>query len=185
LEQESESPLSQAVTERLFFEEVQVGQVWISKPRLVCAEDVRQFAILTGDQDPLHTDPAYAAETPYGQLIAHGLLGMSLLAGLSSECPPMRNFALSEVRDWQFRRPIFLGDSVNAEVEITSMRPRGRRCGEIAWNRRLRNQIGEIVQSGTFVTLVACRAPNQRARPIPPKSELSPISVHSISEELA
>jgi 3-hydroxybutyryl-CoA dehydratase len=145
------------VEDLLYFEDLKVGQVWTSPARVVSSSDVAQFAHLTGDFDPLHTDPEFAADSPYGRPIAHGLLGLSLLAGMSSDCPRLKTFAFTEIRDWQFRRPIFFEDSITAEAEVASLRPRGRRCGEVIWARRLRNQLGEIVQHGTLVTLVACR----------------------------
>ncbi len=151
------------VEEPLFFEDLSVGQIWFSAPRIITKEDVLQFAELTGDRDPLHVDAAFASSTPFGKPIAHGLLGLSFLAGMSSTCPRVNNFALSQIRDWQFRRPIFFGDTVTAEAEVQELQPRGRRCGEVTWIRRLRNQLGELVQSGIFVTLVVCRQPTKRS----------------------
>ncbi len=153
-----------SVEEPLYFEDLRVGHIWQSAPRTITPEDVRQFADLTGDKDPLHVDPAYAATTPYRQPIAHGLLGLSFLAGLSSECPKLHNFAFCEIREWSFRRPIYFGDTIIAEAEVLSVGPRGRRCGEVTWARRLRNHLGELVQSGVFVTLVACRQMKRQDR---------------------
>lgn len=150
--------VEKSVEDPLYFEDLRVGQLWLSAPRTITSEDVQQFANLTGDRDPLHVDPEYAAQTPYRKPIAHGLLGLSFLAGLSSDCPRLHNFAFCEIREWQFRRPIYFGDTVNAEAEVLSVEPRGRRCGEVTWARRLKNQLGELIQSGVFVTLVACRS---------------------------
>lgn len=149
--------MSQAAQEVLFFEDVQIRQSWRTPGRKITEEDISRFADLTGDNDPLHTDPQYAAETPYRKPIAHGLLGLSYLAGLSSECPKMRNIAFVSVDRWQFRAPVFIGDIVCVETTITDMQRKGRRAGEITWHRKLINQDGRVVQEGQLVTLVACR----------------------------
>ncbi len=53
---------------------------------------------MTGDYDPLHTDHEFAAKSHYGKPIAHGLLGLSLMAGLSSTTPRLRNFGFDQSR---------------------------------------------------------------------------------------
>lgn len=139
----------------LFFDDLQVGDVWESPGRTVTESDVVNFACLTGDHDPLHVDHAYAATTPFGKPIAHGLLGISLLAGLGSHFPAVRTLAFLEIREWKFRQPIFFGDTVHARNAITAMEEKGRRGGKITWHRQLVNQNGEIVQEGILETFVA------------------------------
>ena len=95
---------------------------------------------------------------PFGKPIAHGLLGLSLVAGLGSTYPPVHTVAFIEVREWKFLRPAYIGDTVRVVNEIAEKRSRGRRTGEITWRRRLINQDGAIVQEGLFVTLVALAA---------------------------
>ena len=143
----------------LGFEELQLGERWTSCDRIVQASDIQQFADLTGDQDPLHTDPVFAANGPFGRPIAHGLLGMSFLAGLSSRAPFVQTNAFVSVKSWNFSRPVYAGDRVRVVTEIIDLKPQGRRRGEVHWYRQLINQDGQIVQEGIFVTLVARRVP--------------------------
>src|SRR5690606_16468054 len=130
------------------------GRIWTSSARTITETDIVSFAGMTGDYDPLHVDHEYARQTPYGKPIAHGLLGLSLMAGLSSNAPRVRTLALVKVSDWQFQCPIYIGDTVHAVTQVESIAPRGRRSGEVVWFRRLINQRGECAQSGRIVTLV-------------------------------
>ena len=143
------------MSDYLYFDELQVGQKWHSPARTVTETDVVNFAGLTWDFDPLHTDHEFARQTPFRQPIAHGLLGLSFLAGLSSTAPRIRTAALVAVTDWKFLKPIFFGDTVHVVTEVTEKRPNGRRTGRVLWKRQLVNQKGEVVQEGTIETLVS------------------------------
>ncbi|MBI1900096.1 MAG: dehydratase [Planctomycetia bacterium] len=150
----------------LHFDDVEIGDRWISPARTVTETDVGHFAELTGDFTPLHVDADFARQTPFGRPIAHGLLGLSLMAGLSSGCPRMQTAAFLGIRDWQFLRPIFFGDTVHVETEIVSKQASGRRRGRILWRRRLVNQDGEVVQQGELETLVMSRRPLTQVAPL-------------------
>jgi acyl dehydratase len=143
----------------LTFEELKIGQRWLSESRVILFEDVYEFAELTGDRDRLHVDPDFAARGPFGKPVAHGMLGMSILAGLSSTAPFVKTAALVDIRSWSFLRPLFPGDTVHVVTEIADLKPHGRRHGEVHWYRQLINQAGEKVQEGVLVTLVSRTAP--------------------------
>lgn len=141
----------------LFFEDLQPGDFWVSPEREVTADDVADFADLTGDHDPLHTDQLAGVESPFGGPVAHGLFGISVLAGLSSNHPKVATLALTGLRDWQFAAPVYFGDTVHVLTTVLEAVPHGRRAGQVTWQRQLINQHGRIAQSGTFVTLVRTR----------------------------
>jgi acyl dehydratase len=141
----------------LHLEDLTPGDSWKSPARTLLESDIGAFAGLTGDFDPLHTDFEHAANTPYGRPIAHGLLGLSFMAGLSSTCPRVRTLAFVRIEDWQFQRPMFAGDTVCVETTVEAISPKGRKSGEVLWTRKLINQRGECVQSGRIVTLVSAR----------------------------
>lgn len=143
----------------LCFEDLQVGDSWHSDTRTIEQTDIEQFANLTGDRDRLHIDQEFASRGPFGRTVAHGLLGMSILAGLSSTAPSVQTAALVDVQNWNFSKPIFPGDSVYAVTQIVELKPHGRRHGQVSWYRKLVNQKGEKVQEGTLVTLVMRRVP--------------------------
>ncbi len=59
----------------MFFEEFEPGQRIISAGRTVTENDIVSFAGLSGDYNQIHVDHEYAKNTPFGQRIAHGILG--------------------------------------------------------------------------------------------------------------
>lgn len=149
----------------LFFEDLRVGDRWLSPARQVTRDDVVDFAELTGDHDPLHNDNGDSIASPFGKPVAHGLLGLSILAGLSSEHPAVNTLALVKISDWEFDHPVYFGDSVHALTTVIALQPYGRRAGRVTWLRRLLNQNGVTVQSGQMETLVALRSRVPRVAP--------------------
>jgi len=147
--------------ELLYADDLSVGDSWLSDWREISGDDVADFADLTGDQDPLHTDKT-GETSPFGEPIAHGLLGLSVLAGLSTNFPRVATRAFTSVSDWEFKAPIFFGDKVQVRTAVESMEPHGRRSVQVIWFRQLLNQAGKVVQQGRFVTLVALKQPAAR-----------------------
>lgn len=141
--------------QKLTFECLSVGDRWVSERRQITAAEVTRFADLTGDHNPLHTDEQFARETPFGQPIAHGLLGLSYVAGLGSESPLLDTVAFLAVYNWRFLRPIYFGDTVRVRTEVCELEPNGRKRGRVVLKRALINQDDEVVQEGLFETLVA------------------------------
>jgi 3-hydroxybutyryl-CoA dehydratase len=153
--------------EAQFFDNVQIGDRWISPARTITETDVVNFAGLTGDYDPLHVDHEHARNTPFGRPIAHGLLGMSLVAGLGSHSPWMRTAAFVRIIDWKFLKPIYIGDTVHVETEVVGKQDNPRRRGSITWVRRLVNHEGDIVQEGVTETLVLVQPVTIPSKPRP------------------
>ena len=150
----------------LFFEDIEVGKKWVSPRRTVTEADVISFATMTGDFNPLHVDYDFASKSHYRQPIAHGLLGISWVAGLGSYFPSVNTLAFVAVRNWEFLRPLYFGDTVFVETTCIERERAGRRTGRASWNRKLINQRSQIVQEGVFETLVAVREPNANRPPV-------------------
>lgn len=154
----------------LFFEGVEVGQCWTSSGRTITETDIVNFAGMTGDYNPLHVDHEHCRATPYGKPIAHGMLGMSLVAGLGSHAPWMQTAAFVRIVEWHFSHPLFVGDTVHVETECISKQTDAKRRGLITWRRRLVNQHGEAVQEGITDTLVLVDPNGPLARHRPPSA---------------
>lgn len=141
----------------LHFEDVETGQRFISPSRTITEEDIHQFAHLTWDFNPLHLDKEFARQSPFGRPIAHGLLGLSFGIGLATESPLIETVAFLGVHDWQFVKPVYVGDSVYVVTEVSKMTNAGRKRGRVLWKKTLLNQNDEVVQVGSVETLVTRR----------------------------
>jgi acyl dehydratase len=148
----------------LYFDDVEIGQEWESSGRTVTEADVVNFAGVSGDFNPIHMDHEFAKTTPFRRPIAHGLLVFAIGSGLGVTCPPMRTIAFTQVREWNFREPLFIGDTIRLRSRVMekTLRGRGRR-GEIVWYRGCVNQEGKVVQDGILITLVEGRAGRRTA----------------------
>jgi 3-hydroxybutyryl-CoA dehydratase len=141
----------------LFFEEFVTGDTVSSAGRTVTEADIVGFAALTGDWNPIHSDADYAAQTFFGQRIAHGLLGLSIASGLAMRTGILDDtiLAFREVRGWKFSQPILIGDTIRLEIKIGETRPVPPLGGGIVTlHGELVNQRGQIVQHGDWVILV-------------------------------
>ncbi len=157
----------------LKFEQIHVGDRWTSPTRTVTETDIVNFACMTGDFNRLHVDHEFAAQTPFGRPVAHGLLGLAWVAGLGSHSPLVDTLAFLGIDEWRFLRPVFIGDTLHVVTEVIELRESGRRGGQVHWRRELVNQRGEIVQAGIFRTLVA------RAQPLRKSTRPTPAAVGS------
>ena len=152
--------------QHLYLDDVEVGQEWESLGRTVTETDIVNFAGLSGDFNPIHLDHEFARTTPFRRPIAHGLLVLSMVSGLGVSSPPMRTLAFVELRDWRFKEPVFIGDTIRLRSKIVEkeVRARGRR-GIITWHRQVINQEARVVQEGVTQTIVEGRAPRREVTP--------------------
>src|SRR3954447_1047320 len=97
----------------LYFEEFVVGDEAATPSRTITETDIVQFAGLSSDWNPLHTDAEFAAATPFGQRIAHGLLGLSIASGLMARLGHIDGTAIAfrGIEEWKFSKPIYIGDT--------------------------------------------------------------------------
>jgi acyl dehydratase len=126
------------------FEALEPGLEFTTRGRTVTEADVVSFAALTGDWHPQHADAQWAAESPFGERIAHGMLVLSFAVGLVP-LDPERVVALRRVGDATFKRPVRLGDTVRVRGRIAELAPAGEDTGLVglAWN--VLNQDGRTV----------------------------------------
>lgn len=148
------------VRKGLFFEEFEVGQFISSPGRTITEADVVAFAALTGDWNSIHTDAVYAASHPFGQRIAHGLLGMSIAVALALRLGFLEGTVLAfrEVSDWKFSLPIFIGDTIHMQASVVETKAVPRLGGGlVALAVEILNQNDQSVQRGKWTMLVMGR----------------------------
>ena len=140
----------------LYFEEFAVGKSFKSpSPRTVTDEMIRDFAELSGDKNPLHLDDAFAARTPFGERIAHGLLGLSLASGLLHDVGIVSGTIVAFARlDWRFAGPVRIGDTLSLEMTVLQTRAVGAQAGLVVFDSKVVNQNGEVVQKGKWSLMV-------------------------------
>jgi acyl dehydratase len=165
--------------EPLYLDDLKVGDCWKSRARTITETDIVNFSCLTGDFDPLHVDHEYAEKSPFGKPVAHGLLGLSFLAGLSSNAPAVHTVAFVSIREWSFHQPIFVGDTVHVVTEVVELSSKSKRRGPVIWKRQLVKQSGEAVQSGMFETIVANKIAHKHRPHIRPAKSPATSSVRS------
>ncbi len=150
------------IVRSLYFDDFHVGQKFVSKSRTITETDIINFAGVSWDHNQLHTDAEYAAGTPYGKRIAHGLLGVAAHAGLSYQLTADSILALLEL-NWKFHLPIYLGDTIHVEQTVKDLRDSttGDR-GILTFEKKVKNQKNEVVQTGTTTILLAKRKSEER-----------------------
>ena len=117
----------------------------------VTSADVEAFARITGDQNPVHLDEAYASGTRFGRRIAHGMLAVSYIsASLGTKFPGPGTIYLSQ--NVSFLAPVYLGDTITASVTVSKYRAEK---GVLTLLTECWNQDGIKVVDGQAVVLVA------------------------------
>jgi acyl dehydratase len=143
-------------------EDLEAGQTFASAARTVTEADLVAFAGLSGDFNPIHTDAEFASNGVYGQRVVYGLLGLSIATGLLDRLGVFSGSAIAMlgINVWRFTAPVFIGDTVHLELTIVGVRPSTSKPDRGVVERRfdLRNQRGELVQTGRIDVLVRRRS---------------------------
>jgi 3-hydroxybutyryl-CoA dehydratase len=126
------------------FESLEAGQAFTTRGRTVTEADVVGFSALTGDWHPQHADATWAAQSPFGERIAHGMLVISIAAGLVP-FDPERVVALRRVADATFKRPVRLGDTIRVQGRIAETTDVGEDAGLVAFAWSVVNQDERVV----------------------------------------
>lgn len=144
---------------RTFYEDYTVGDEFVTPARTITEADVVAFAGLTGDYNRLHTDAEYMRNSVFGERIAHGLLGLSIVNGLKYRTDIDSDGVIAFLGlTWTFSAPIKFGDTIHAILRVSSMRETSKPDrGIIVKSVRALNQRGEVVQEGEFTMLVKRR----------------------------
>ena len=141
----------------MYFDDMTLGMTVETAPAVIEKEKMLAFA-REYDNIPLHTDEDYAKTTPFGKLIAPGVMafmavwakylevdffGEELLAGKSTKI------------DWQ--KPVFVGDVLTGRATITRLTPRNAKNGLAEVSFEVFNQNGELVLTDVTEAVVKCR----------------------------
>lgn len=153
--------VTQIVQRGLYVEEFEVGAVYLHRPGRTATEaDNVLFSSLTMNTQALHLDAAFAATQPFGQRLMNSMWTLATMVGSSvaqlTQGTLVAQLGLGDVR---FPHPLFAGDTLYTETEITEVRLSRSRPGQgiVTMAHTGRNQNGEIVAQATRTALMWCR----------------------------
>ena len=144
----------------MYFDDVAIGDEWTSTARTVTETDIVNFAGLSGDFNQIHVDEQYAGGTMFKTRVAHGLLGLSIASGLAVQTGFMEGtiMAFREIAEWKFSKPIFIGDTIRVELDMTELKAMPRLGGGLVTIKlTVKNQKDEVVQQGEWLALMMSR----------------------------
>ncbi len=103
----------------LRLEDLNLGQSAETK-HVVTDGDIRAFADVSGDHNPVHLDEDYAAATPFKSRIAHGMLSAGYISAvLGNRLPGPGAIYISQTMN--FKRPVRIGDEVTTRVAVSAI----------------------------------------------------------------
>jgi 3-hydroxybutyryl-CoA dehydratase len=134
------------------FDNLEPGVEFTTAARTITESDLVSFAALTGDRHPLHTDARWAAASPFGERVAHGMLLLSYALGLVP-FDPTRVVALRGVDGVVFKRPAHIGDTIRVEGAIESLEPLDEAAGLVTCRWKVLNDRDETLARATLKVL--------------------------------
>ena len=139
----------------LYFDDFTVGEVRTTAGRTVTESDVVQFAGLTGDYNPIHTDEQYAQATPFKGRIAHGLLALSFAAGLVNRLGFTEGSVIAFIGlKWKYTKEVRINNTIYAKIKTLRKKSADEKSGLIVFDVEILNQDDEIVQKGEWTILL-------------------------------
>src|ERR1700722_13645555 len=127
-------------------DELTVGEVVPARGRTVTETDVVSFCYLTGNWLEIHSNEEVAARTPYGRRLVQGSLVFSIIPGLVA-WDARYTIAMYAVNEMRFPRPVFIGDTVTAQIAVAEVQMRDEDTGIATFAVKVVNQRGEVVQT--------------------------------------
>jgi 3-hydroxybutyryl-CoA dehydratase len=131
----------------LYFEEFTVGTEHVTRSRTITEGDIMAFAGLSGDFTELHTSEEWARTGPFGKRIAHGLLTLSVSAGLTVRMNLITDtvVAFYGIDKLRFVKPVFIGDTIHARKAVIDALAKSAVMGVVTFETTVVNQHGETV----------------------------------------
>jgi oxepin-CoA hydrolase/3-oxo-5,6-dehydrosuberyl-CoA semialdehyde dehydrogenase len=145
---------------RKHFEDLQIGETWITHKHTVSETDIHNFANVSGDNFYAHMDATSLEGTIFEQRVAHGYFVLSKAAGLFVEPrkgPVMLNYGLDECR---FVKPVYPGMTIGVKLTVKEKvnqekrNPEDIAKGIVKWLVDIYDQTGETVALATILTMV-------------------------------
>ena len=146
--------------EHMCLDDYEIGETMVSPARTITEADIINFAGITGDWHPLHTDVEYAAQTPFKSRIAHGMLTLNIGLALPFRLGPYSSYlpksfiAFYGMEEVRLTAPVRIGDTIHTRVEVVGVTDKGKGKGILTVRNQIINQKDETVAS--FVMKLFC-----------------------------
>jgi acyl dehydratase len=141
-----------------YFDDLQVGDSWLSQGRTITETDLVTFATWSGDMHPLHTNQEYAQRTQFGGRIFHGPGTLAIAFGLEMGMGWKQQSAIAflGIHDWKLAAPVRIGDTISVQERVAELRPSATKAdrGIVNTTVEILNQHGEICQEGLWTVLL-------------------------------
>jgi acyl dehydratase len=141
-----------------YFEEFEEGQTFESVGRTVTESDFVMHSSFTGDWTELHTNEEYAAESQFGERVAHGPMTFSLATGFVYRCGFLerRVMAFLGMNYMDIPAPVYEGDTISLDMEVTKTKDFSSRedAGMVVIDTEMTNQDGETVFEGDMKFMI-------------------------------
>lgn len=144
----------------LYLDDFKPGMTFETPGRTVTEADVVNFAALSGDYNPLHTNEEFAKTSRFGKRIAHGVLTLAILTGLWDKIGIISGSAEAfyGIDNLRFTQPVFFGDTIHAVIKVVGKQERDSN-GMVTLSNTILNQRGEVVlESNTRLIIRRKRA---------------------------
>ena len=148
----------------LTYEQFEMGAVYPSQARTVTEADVANFAGLSGDFNPLHTDETFAAASPLKTRIAHGMLTMAVATGLANQMGIFEGTTVALMQQTiQYKGAVKFGETVHLVMTVKERKETKHPSrGVVTFEVPVLNQNGDVIVQSERVLMMA-RRPQQGA----------------------
>ena len=143
-------------TRGLTFDQFNVGDVFASQARTVTEADVVNFAGLSGDFNPLHTDEEFGKTTPFGMRIAHGMLSAAMATGMANWIGVFEGTTIALMEQViQYKGAVKFGDTIHLELKVLEKKETSKPDGGIVFfETHVCNQEGKAVIEGKWMLMM-------------------------------
>jgi phosphate acetyltransferase len=157
------------------FDEIEIGES-ASLSKAITKDDIELYGAVSGDANPTHFDEAFAKAARLEGVVAHSMLAAGLISNLLGNRLPGAG-TVYRAQDLQFRRPVYVGDTVTVTVTARAKKAEGR---IVLFDCSCVNQHGETVLAGT----AEVSAPSEKVTSLPREAPLLHVRRHDKYEQL-
>ncbi len=143
-------------TRGLTFDQFNIGDVFVCQSRTVTEADTVNFAGVSGDFNPLHTDEEFGKATPMGGRIAHGVLVLAIATGQANQLGIFEGTTIALMQQTvKYVGPVKFGDTVHLELKVAEKKESSKPDrGVVTYDATVLNQNGKPVIDGQWICLM-------------------------------